>query len=313
MLARYVYGWRFAIHNHSSSARKDARFSATGLPRYIDGTSSRPIRIHSELATVVVYLLKLAKPTMVKHLKRRFPQTRTGAKRARRSRNGARGNRRRNLRIGGFLGIELKFFDSSLVATAIVSPTAAAGAELDPTTLLCLNCAPQGDTENSRDGKQISMQKISVKGMVRCAAQVDQTAGDNLPTIFLALVMDKQTNANQLASETVFDNPSGSSQTAPYPFRNLSNSKRYRVLATEVLNFQTVQSTHDGTNLEQYGVELPFEWHVDLNGMIVNFVTGGTTSVIANITDTSLHVIGYSSSTTMAPQIHYNARMRFYG
>jgi len=56
----------------------------------------------------------------------------------------------------GFLGVERKFYDTALTATAIVSPTDCTGAELDPSATSMISTPAQGDSEQNRDGKQIA-------------------------------------------------------------------------------------------------------------------------------------------------------------
>lgn len=221
-----------------------------------------------------------------------------------------------NGRTGGFVGLERKFFDSAQIA-AIAAPNNAAGGEVDPTTLACLNCPAQGDSENQRDGRQIAMDSINIRGVVTLAAQTDQTAGDVLPSIIIALVLDKQTNAAQLNSEDVFENPSASAALAANPFRNLEYTGRFRVLRTVEVTAAdfagSIQPVYDGTNIEQQGASVAFSMYVPLKGMKVNFLSGQTTSVIGAIADNSLHMIAYCNSTSMAPTINYNARLRFKG
>lgn len=217
---------------------------------------------------------------------------------------------------GGYVGLEKKFFDTER-SIAITAPSDATGGEADPTTLLCLNCPAQGDGESQRDGRQINMTSIQVKGMVSIAAQADQTAGDVIPDIMIALVLDKQTNGAQLNSEDVYENPSGFATLASQPFRNLENTQRFRVLKTVHVTAAelagAIQPVYDGTNIEQQGATVPFSMYVNLKGMKVNFLSGQTTSVIDAIADNSLHVIAYASNTSATPFLLYNSRLRFVG
>lgn len=222
-----------------------------------------------------------------------------------------------NRRTSGFAGIETKFFDSAMGGRSLVAPTDSSGGEQDPTSLDCLNCPAQGDGEQNRDGRQISMKNLTIKGLVRIAAQANQTAGDVTPHVMIALVLDKQTNGAQLASEDVFANPSSSALLAPSAFLNLENRQRFQVLKTVHIAPEqfagSITPAFDGTNLEQPGAHAPFTMFVDLKGMRVNFLTGQTTSVVAAIADRSLHLVAYTSSTSAVPQLAYNSRLRFQG
>lgn len=221
-----------------------------------------------------------------------------------------------NRRTGGFIGMEKKFFNASRTIP-LTAPTDATGGECDPTTLLCLNCPAQGDGEQNRDGRQIGMDAIYIKGMISMASQANQTATDTLPHIMIALVLDTQTNGAQLNSEDVYENPSGFATLASQPFRNLENNQRFKVLQTVSIEpkdiASAIQPVYDGTNIEQQGVTVPFTMYKKLNGMKVNFLTGQTTSVISAIADNSLHIVAYTSNTSLAPALLYNSRLRFVG
>ncbi len=219
--------------------------------------------------------------------------------------------RKRNIRTAGYLGIETKFFDTAVNGTALGAPTDATGGEIDPTTLLCLNCPSQGDGESQRDGRQIAMKSLHIKGNVIIPKQSDQATLDNGTEIYLAVVLDKQTNGAQLDSEAVFTNPSGSGNLAASPFRNLQYGKRFTVLKSWKTQVSNLMSTYDGTNIEQSGLFKPFSFNISLKNMKVNFTN--TTSVIGNIADNSIHVIGYCSNTELAPIVFYNSRLRFVG
>lgn len=214
-----------------------------------------------------------------------------------------------NVRTGGFLGIELKYVDSALVSSALAAPTAAAGGEQDPATLLALNAIAQGDGEQQRDGKQVCIKSVYVSGVVDVPVQANLTAGTIDPLIYVALVLDKQTNGAQLNSEDVFVNPGASAVTAASPLRNLQYTSRFQVLDSVVLHPPARQLSFDGTNIESSGTRVPFKLS-NTSDIITNYIATG--AVVAAIQDHSLHVIAYTSTTTGAT-ISYNARVRFVG
>lgn len=216
-----------------------------------------------------------------------------------------------NLRIGGFLGIELKYVDYALAGQVLVAPTDATGGEVDPATALALNAIAQGDGEQQRDGKQAAIKSCYVTGVVDLPALANQTAGKDLPTVFVALVLDKQTNAAQLSSENVFTNPGASAILAASPLRNMQYTSRFEVLDSCLLEFSPNMITWDGTNIESGGSRAPFKlsWTGELMTQYV-----GTGATVAAIQDNSLHLIAYvGPSVTSAPVISYNSRVRFVG
>lgn len=217
-----------------------------------------------------------------------------------------------NARTGGYIGMEKKFYDSYRAAQFISAAGNMSGGEVDPAEL-CLNCPAQNDTETGRDGRQIRMDSITIKGTILLEGNVAGSYTYAIPEIFIALVVDKQTNGAQIQSEQVFDNNSATSTLTTSGFRNLENVNRVNILKTvriapKDFNFNTVAS-----GVGYLGTSTPFTMFHDLKGMQVNFNTGISTSSVGAIADRSLHMIAYCSSPDLTPKITYNARLRFRG
>lgn len=208
-------------------------------------------------------------------------------------------------------GIELKYFDTSLGGTSVPAPGDSSAGEFDPVTLLALNAVKQGDTEQDRDGRKITMKSIHVNGIILYAPQINQTAADNIGEVFIALVQDTQTNGAQLNSEDVYTNPSADPILAACPFRNLQFTKRFKVLKTKTIRMPQPTVAFDGTNIEQGAQDVPFKFNVNLNDLQTTF--SGTASLVSNIVDNSLHLVAFANRTELAPAIAYNARLRFVG
>lgn len=255
-----------------------------------------------------------------------FPSQMMGRRRVRRKRQvrgrqgamGIRAARRRrgrplrlNTRTGGFLGIELKFYDQKLIKSALTAPTDASTGEHNPSDTVSLNTVVQGDGESNRDGRQIVMKKLSVKGVIEVAFKINATLLHNAPIIFIAIVLDRQTNGALLNSEDVFKNPGANAITAASPFNNLQFIKRFQVLKTLQFQVQQQQAVYDGTNIELGGFHRKFEMHVNLRNLTVNY--SATTESIANITDNGLNIVAYCSDTTVVPTLSYMSRLRFVG
>ncbi len=237
---------------------------------------------------------------------------RQGAKRPKRryGRSAYRGQGA-NLRTGGYIGMENKFYDSKLVTDPLATNATMAGLEADPATVLGLNAVAQGDSESNRDGRQISQHSISVKGLVRIAQAIDQTTVCESPTVFIALVLDTQTNGAQLNSENVFVNPSANTVGCVQPFINLQFAQRFKVLDSVHFKMEQPQVGWDGTNIERGGMTHQFTLYKSLKGLRTNFKAA--TELNANITDNSLHLIACTSSVSCAPALTYNSRLRFSG
>lgn len=149
------------------------------------------------------------------------------------------------------------------------------------------------------------------------ANQPDSTDPDPNPTIFCALVWDKQTNGATLNSEDVYTNQAADARTNGALQRNMSFSKRFKVLDTWLFNYPpTMMATNDQATYTMAiaGNQVPFQLaHKFTKPLVVNFTTGSTTADVANVIDNSLHLIAYATNIGAAPQILYNSRMRFIG
>ncbi len=213
-------------------------------------------------------------------------------------------------RTGGFTGIERKFYDTHLSLAALTAPTDSAGGEHNPSATICLNSIVQGDGEEQRDGRKATIQSCYVNGIIACSPQINQTALDAALKVYVALVLDTQTNGALLNSEDVFKNESADALLASSPMRNMQFTQRFRILDTAVMDIPFPQAAYDGTNLEQAGSVTSFRLS---SNMTFNTLYSGTTESIANITDNSLSIIAFSSDVGLVPSIAYNARVRFVG
>lgn len=219
----------------------------------------------------------------------------------------------RNVQSGGFLGVETKFYDTALTATAIVAPTGCAGGELDPSVTSMISTPVQGDGEQNRDGKKIACKSIHIDGCINWPVDSSDTSASGGSSIYIALVLDTQSNAAQMNSEDCFKNTSATAALAASPQRNLLFGPRFKVLKKKVFSFMPPGVWKAGANdFIQSGKNMPFSWHVSLKNMIINF-NGGTTASIANVTDNSLHIIAYCNDIQSLPTLAYNARLRFVG
>ena len=216
----------------------------------------------------------------------------------------------RNRRTGGYLGIEKKFYDTSLVAKSIVTNSGMTGAELNPSTTINFTTMTQGDGEQQRDGRRAVVKSVYITGQVKCVKQTNQTATDNSGVVFLALVRDKQTNAAELDSESVYTNPSADGEVSTCALRNLQFSSRFQVLAVKRITIRQPTIVWDGTNVEQGGTITPFKLSWSGNMPVLY---KGTTETVANIVDNSIQLVGFASNQDQAPVISYNARTRFVG
>lgn len=228
--------------------------------------------------------------------------------------SGAVGGRgRQNVRSAGFLGIEHKFYDTSLTATTIVSTTNCSGGEVNPSATSLISTVPQGDDASTRDGKQILIESVQITGQIVIPPRDAQSQARTMPTFFIALVQDTQTNAAALDSEAVFVNPSADLGLGTNPLKNLLSGSRFithKVWKLEAKMASMAEPTVvDDVSIS--GQSMFFDCYKKLS-MRVDF-NGGTSASVGNVVNNSLHMICFTDDNEWAAVVLYNARVRFVG
>ncbi len=222
------------------------------------------------------------------------------------------GRARRNVRTGGFTGIETKFYDTFLIPASLDTNVGGEDGEHNPSATIALSTITQGNGEQQRTGRRATWLSLNVTGVVRINSQTNATVADTACVVFIAIVCDKQTNGALLNSEDVYLNPSGNAALSCSLMRNLAQSKRFDVLAIRRLTMSAPNLTYDGTNIEQAGAMRSFRIFYRFKTPIVaNY--SGTTETIANSTDNSLHMLAWCNNVELAPSFSYNSRLRFRG
>lgn len=229
--------------------------------------------------------------------------------------------RRANRITAGYLGIELKYFDT-YKAPANLSATFTSGL-FDPdnpsvggSACDCMSAPAQGDGPTNRDGKKIKIKSVYIKGLVYNQSSTAQAAPDGQDMAYIALVLDRQTNGASAASNLVFSNPTGSSLNNINPLRNLEYADRFRILKDMVIDMTPPTLTAYGANTYSSTGKLKhFEWFVplDLDVLFVN--TNPTKALVSEVVNNSLHFYAFSTSATGSDVIActYQARIRFVG
>lgn len=226
-----------------------------------------------------------------------------------------------NPRVQGFLGLEKKFYDTAKGQTAILTTDAWAAGVYNPTVsgtmgsvtgTNCLSVPSQGSGPQQRIGKAITIKSLQMKGTV---THSNVLSGGALPVpsakVFVALVLDTQTNGAQCTAADIFTNLAPDYNTLPVPMRNLLNSKRFKILKSDTFDLDT-KSTAYNAGLNQYacnGNSVVIDWYLPMD-LPVNFIDE-TDQDIGNVVDNSIHVIAASSSAFT--YLAYSARIRFLG
>lgn len=278
----------------------------------IFNTEVNSVSLTTLLESSSVLVLQDKFPVQMPAIKRkRGPQgIRASAKSARNraSMSSARGGtRKRNLRLGGFLGIQKKFFDTSRDAN--ITSSSIAGSESDPTTKNTLFCPVQGSGENDRDGSRAQIKSVTVQGNVRLLPLSGTATPPAVTHGWMALVLDKQTNASQLNAEDVFE--TSFILEAIEPFRNLEFESRFEVLHLQKFSFKNIpMSTISAGTSQDYGAGIHSFKMETIADIPVQFKANAGT--VSDIVDNSLHVICLTNATNTC-RLEYNARCRFVG
>jgi len=241
---------------------------------------------------------------------------------ARVARRATRGRlRRRNRITAGFLGIEVKYFDTGKVDTALIAPTDTTSFLFNPGVVGdCINCVAQGDGSQNRDGKKIKMRSLYIKGYLR-RAPFEANGGVPIPVrAYVAAVIDRQTNGAAAASSLVWNQaPNGASALFNAGLmRNLEYSDRFRILRDQVfdLNLGTLAGIGTADAWSTQGIVRHFEWFIPLNDEVLFVNTSPTVSQIANIVTNAINFYAVATDATAvlgAVTCGYVSRLRFVG
>lgn len=221
--------------------------------------------------------------------------------------------RRPNRRTGGFQGIELKFHDVSKIGTLVQLPAAVApsGGEIDPTDN-ALNAMAQGPAEDERLGKRIVVKSIQVTGIVERVGGSDVAATVKTGAeIFLAIVLDTQSNGATINSEDVWTNPSASTNMAVGLLRNMEQIKRFKIIKHWKFRLPVQAGFWDGG--VQIRDSVHHRWHTYKKVNIPILFKNNAAAGIANIVDNSLHLVGFTTDNSSIYKYEYNSRIRFVG
>jgi len=206
---------------------------------------------------------------------------------------------------------ERKYYDTALENSGIASTSNCTGGEADPLNILCISAPAQGDGPTNRDGKFIEINYAEITGTLQLAPQTAQPTIDDPTLVYVALVLDKQSNRAQLNSEDVFSNPVNTQLGCATPLRNRSFFDRFDIIDEQyhMLCPSTLVQDGAGPTWTQGGDMAKFEL-VCKRKINVNFSATVTAEGITAVQDNSLHVIAFASTGDIG--ITYNARIRFY-
>jgi hypothetical protein len=228
-----------------------------------------------------------------------------------------------NLRTGGNVGQELKFYDSeqthnntvslpnSVVAMDAALPTGGVAG------VYYINNPAVGSSSWQRDGRVIRNISIEVVGQVvfYMTSQL-MSAVPRMPTVCVALVLDTQVNAAAAGpagtGAAIYDAPN----TLALPLRNMSNTTRYRVLAFKRIVCSVTPTQDAGSSTtEASGYQTKvFRMNRKL-GFKTNFKAAAAAAPAKDdIVDNGLFLMSWADTITgISSDVHFATRLRFRG
>lgn len=234
-----------------------------------------------------------------------------------RSRRAAK-DRSLNVRTFGRMGIELKYFDSYVNPTTVVTVPGSYGNGIynpDPNVQGTNNsfAMAEGSGPSDRIGKQICIKSLQIRGGVDSLTSA--ITGPFPPPsmiVHVAVVLDRQTNGAACTAPDIFKVFSPNFPGAAFPMRNLNYGKRFKILKSETFShsltqYRLVPATTTYSPAHQI---YTFDWFIPMD-LIVNY-TENDGPDIANIIDHSVHVFVVTNYENQAV-VGYNARIRYLG
>jgi len=216
----------------------------------------------------------------------------------------------RNLRTSGMTGREKKWKDIYAGWTAVGAGLGAANGDPSPANTLAGVKIGTGATQ--REGRQIDLQSIHIRGAIRLDAVDSKSVAHNgCGLCRIAVVLDRQTNSTTtpLAATTVFQTQTGGNDVLAY--RNLDNVRRFHVLRDELVAMNaTAGLSESAGTISTVCHVYPFEYNINLYGITQNY--SGINDTRGDITDLSVHIFFWKSDEDPM-SFTYTSRLRFTG
>lgn len=223
--------------------------------------------------------------------------------------------------------VELKHFDAVASVNGPVQisndPGMTGMALINPSGPECLFAPSQGPGSQQRDGRLATVQSIYVAGTVYVPPAAATT--NNQQSVFLALVLDRSPNQTDIDGFTnliyenlarVPDPPNPDVFSRSYvaaPLRNLEWSKRFKVLKTKTLTFNTTPMFETAAGVHYGRAERCFTMSYRPSGSDAQVEFQGAEGTVENITKNAYYILAISNAIQNAASIAYNSRVRFVG
>lgn len=208
-----------------------------------------------------------------------------------------------NSRIGGFLGQEVKFFDTQHNDTI---HNEIDNANINPLTVDCLNAMKVGAGEQERQGRKILMKRLEMHFSVRRMSQIiDQYPLSYANQIRVVVYMDTQANKAGAAPLSIF-NDNGLNQGLET--KNMEYNRRFVILSDKHMEMPWLTHARGTVAPANVWTIKSANWKLDIP---LNVVTdfAGSAGTIANITDNAIRVLAWGAHGYL--DISYTSRLHY--
>lgn len=204
------------------------------------------------------------------------------------------GRARLNVRVGGFIGIENKFFDVSKSATVL----SGSGTILDDS----LHHVPEGNGQSDRIGRKMTINSLFINAIARLPNATASTSSD---TIRFIVYLDKQANGATATAALLMQDADLTG------FRNLENSDRFMVLRDVRMDLNHKAGGGNGTTEDYAALNKQFQVKVPTMNTEIVFDNTATDGSMATIRSNNIGVLAFSQNGLAT--VEYRARIRYRG
>lgn len=165
-----------------------------------------------------------------------------------------------------------------------------------------------GDTGSSRNGRVYWIHSLEMNGALENSQSEDDLAPANGNVVRVLVVIDHHTNGAQLVGANVMTEPGNFSWTG---FPILANESRYEIIYDRITDFNyPVMNQGVADEFAVAAVKRHFRWNVEFDPPLRVTCTGDSAN-IADISDTSIHVLATRQGGLPGVQMWYTVRVRF--
>lgn len=215
-----------------------------------------------------------------------------------------RAQMRGNVRTGGLIDIEKKFFDLN------IQDSLSLGSFVNVAPFDSLTCPSQGDGATQRDGRVFYIHSLHVRGFLYTPVYTSAVVPEE-SLVRLVLVWDTQANNSPITPNEVYTNDTTGDPANQ--FRNLEHSSRFVVFKDKIIRIRPNNAVWNGTQYVIPEQRIPFKMNKTFKNAI-KVRTSGTTSAVSSITDNNITMIaGFSGSAPSTCTLYAGTRCRFTG